>query len=244
MRPSPSTGITSSSRPCWRRALRPQTKSWRSRWDGRFRGLRRRRNSSRTRAAERRARVLPLEGMTMDGELGQNSVAVGEESHWIPLTDLMTGLMVIFLLIAVSYMMQVEADAARIKNVAIAYSEIKDALFEDLNKEFRLDLPKWKAQLLKNDLTIRFSEPEVLFATGSTELKPEFQAILQDFFPRYVRILTSPKYRDSISEVRIEGHTSSDWNGVAAGDAYFLNMELSQARTRSTLAYVLNLSGD
>jgi outer membrane protein OmpA-like peptidoglycan-associated protein len=184
------------------------------------------------------------EGMTMDGELGQNSVAVGEESHWIPLTDLMTGLMVIFLLIAVSYMMQVEADAARIKNVAVAYSEIKDALFEDLNKEFRLDLSKWKAQLLKNDLTIRFSEPEVLFATGSTELKPEFQAILQDFFPRYVRILTSPKYRDSISEVRIEGHTSSDWNGVAAGDAYFLNMELSQARTRSTLAYVLNLPAD
>ena len=181
----------------------------------------------------------------MDGEPGQNGAAVGEESHWIPLSDLMTGLMVIFLLIAVSYMMQVEADAARIKNVAIAYSEIKDALFEDLNKEFSLDLPKWKAQLLKSDLTIRFSEPEVLFATGSSELKPEFQAILQDFFPRYVRILTSAKYRDSISEVRIEGHTSSDWIGVAsAGDAYFLNMELSQARTRSTLAYVLNLPAD
>src|SRR6266702_5640282 len=180
--------------------------------------------------------------MTMDGELGQNSVAVGEESHWIPLSDLMTGLMVIFLLIAVSYMMQVEADAARIKNVAIAYSEIKDALFEDLNKEFRLDLPKWKAQLLKNDLTIRFSEPEVLFATGSSELKPEFQAIMGDFFPRYVRILTSPKYRASISEVRIEGHTSSDWTGVTTPeDAYFRNMELSQARTRSALVFALGL---
>jgi outer membrane protein OmpA-like peptidoglycan-associated protein len=183
--------------------------------------------------------------MMMDGEPGQTSLAVGEESHWIPLTDLMTGLMVIFLLIAVSYMMQVEADAARAKNVAIAYSEIKDALFEDLNKEFKLDLPKWKAQLIKSDLTIRFSEPEVLFATGSSELKPEFQAILQDFFPRYVRILTSAKYRDSISEVRIEGHTSSGWNGVASpSDAYFLNMELSQARTRSALAYVLSLPGD
>src|SRR5215475_11049710 len=181
----------------------------------------------------------------MDGQSDQNSVAVSEESHWIPLTDLMTGLMVIFLLIAVSYMMQVESDAARIKDVAVAYSEIKDALFEDLNREFRKDLSRWKAQLLKNDLTIRFSEPEVLFATGSSELKPEFQRILQDFFPRYVRILTSSKYRDSISEVRIEGHTSSDWNGVVtAGDAYFLNMELSQARTRSTLAYVMSLPAD
>jgi outer membrane protein OmpA-like peptidoglycan-associated protein len=45
--------------------------------------------------------------------------------------------------------------------------------------------------------------------------------------------------------VRIEGHTSSVWNGVASpDDAYFLNMELSQARTRSTLAYVLNLPAD
>jgi outer membrane protein OmpA-like peptidoglycan-associated protein len=181
----------------------------------------------------------------MDGQADQNSIAVSEESHWIPLSDLMTGLMVIFLLIAVSYMMQVEADSARIKDVAIAYSEIKDALFEDLNREFRKDLPKWKAQLLKNDLTIRFSEPEVLFTTGSSELKPEFQAILQDFFPRYVKILTSPKYRDAISEVRIEGHTSSDWNGVASvADAYFRNMELSQARTRSTLAYVMSLPAD
>jgi outer membrane protein OmpA-like peptidoglycan-associated protein len=181
----------------------------------------------------------------MDGQIEQTSVAVSEESHWIPLSDLMTGLMVIFLLIAVSYMLQVEADAARIKDVAVAYSEIKDALFEDLNREFSKDLPKWKAQLLKNDLTIRFSEPEVLFATGSSELKPEFQLILQDFFPRYVRILTSHKYRDSISEVRIEGHTSSDWNGVVSpSDAYFLNMELSQARTRSTLAYVMSLPAD
>jgi outer membrane protein OmpA-like peptidoglycan-associated protein len=183
--------------------------------------------------------------MSMDGESGETSSAVGEESHWIPLTDLMTGLMVIFLLIAVSYMMQVEADAARIKDVAVAYSEIKDALFEDLNREFQPDLSKWKAQLLKNDLTIRFSEPEVLFAPGSSELKGEFQLILQDFFPRYIRILTSKKYRDSISEVRIEGHTSSVWNGVtSADDAYFLNMELSQARTRSTLAYVLSLPAD
>jgi outer membrane protein OmpA-like peptidoglycan-associated protein len=182
----------------------------------------------------------------MDSESADTSEAVGEESHWIPLSDLMTGLMVIFLLIAVSYMMQVEADAARIKEIAVAYSDIKDALFEDLQKEFKTDLPKWKAQLLKNDLAIRFSEPEVLFDTGSSQLKPEFQAILQDFFPRYVHILTLPKYRDAISEVRIEGHTSSDWkNGVASPEeAYFLNMELSQARTRSTLAYVLNLPAE
>src|SRR5271155_5620424 len=100
-------------------------------------------------------------------EPGRFDDAVGEDSHWIPLSDLMAGLMVIFLLIAVSYMMQMEADADRIRSVAVAYSEIKDVLYDDRQREFGADLPKWKAQLLKSDLTIRFSEPEVLFASGS-----------------------------------------------------------------------------
>jgi outer membrane protein OmpA-like peptidoglycan-associated protein len=167
---------------------------------------------------------------------------MAQEAHWIPLSDLMTGLMVIFLLIAVMYMVRVEADADRVKSVAIAYSEIRDALYEDLHTEFQTDLSKWKAQIIKNDLTIRFMEPEILFATGSSELKPEFKQILNDFFPRYVHILTSPKYRSSINEIRIEGHTSSDWTGTTNPElAYFKNMELSQARTRSTLMYLLEL---
>jgi outer membrane protein OmpA-like peptidoglycan-associated protein len=165
-----------------------------------------------------------------------------QDAHWIPLSDLMTGLMVLFLLIAVAYMVRVEANSARIKEVAIAYSEVRDALYDDLNKEFRDDLPKWKAQIIKSDLSVRFSEPEVLFAQGSAELKPEFQSILSDFFPRYVRILTSAKYRGSIAEIRIEGHTSTDWTGaVSEDDAYFRNMELSQARTRSALEFALGL---
>jgi outer membrane protein OmpA-like peptidoglycan-associated protein len=165
-----------------------------------------------------------------------------EETHWIPLSDLMTGLMVMFLLIAVTYMIRVEADADRVKEVAVAYSEIKDALYDDLNREFKGDLKNWKAELIKSDLSIRFTEPDVLFAEGSSDLKPEFRAILSDFFPRYVRILTSPKYRASISEVRIEGHTSSDWTSVTTPeDAYIRNMELSQARTLSALVFALSL---
>jgi len=167
---------------------------------------------------------------------------VASEDHWIPLSDLMTGLMVMFLLIAVCYMVRVEADADKIKTVAVAYTDTRDALYEALRREFSADLPRWHAQLLKDDLTIRFSEPDILFAEGSSELKLAFRQILDDFFPRYVRILTSPKFRSAISEIRIEGHTSSDWVGARSPDvAYLHNMELSQARTRSTLLYVLAL---
>jgi outer membrane protein OmpA-like peptidoglycan-associated protein len=65
---------------------------------------------------------------------------------------------------------------------------------------------------------------------------------LADFFPRYVVILMKDKYRDSIEEIRIEGYTSTVWrSGSSRDEAYFGNMDLSQARTRNTLGYVLGL---
>jgi outer membrane protein OmpA-like peptidoglycan-associated protein len=165
-----------------------------------------------------------------------------KEEHWIPLSDLMTGLMMMFLLVAVIFMLKVEADAERVKHVAVLYDKMREQLYQDLLNEFRDDLPRWKANL-DRDLAIRFEEPSILFDTGKAALQPYFELILSDFFPRYVRILSSDKYRDSIEEIRIEGHTSSVWNTQITGDAaYFKNMELSQSRTRSTLQYVLSLA--
>jgi outer membrane protein OmpA-like peptidoglycan-associated protein len=171
-----------------------------------------------------------------------DSAHSAQEDHWVPLSDLMTGLMAMFLLISVLYMTRIEIDANRIKEVAVAYSENRDALYEDLEREFHSDLIAWRAELDRDQLSIRFTEPEVLFATGSSDLKPNFKAILDDFFPRYPRILTSAKYRQTITEVRIEGHTSSVWNQATSEDeAYFRNMALSQERTRSTLSYVIGI---
>jgi outer membrane protein OmpA-like peptidoglycan-associated protein len=54
--------------------------------------------------------------------------------------------------------------------------------------------------------------------------------------------MTEDKYRANVQEVRIEGHTSSEWHGDMVGDeAYLRNMDLSQQRTRSVLAYILSL---
>jgi outer membrane protein OmpA-like peptidoglycan-associated protein len=168
-----------------------------------------------------------------------------QEEHWIPLSDLMTGLMAMFLLISVLYMIQVESDARQIKDVAVAYSAIRDSLYDDLMREFGEDLAKWHAEIDRDQLSVRFTEPEVLFATGSADLKSEFVTILDDFFPRYIRLLTSDQYRASITEVRIEGHTSASWSQAASEDeAYFLNMALSQARTRTTLNHVMAMPSD
>jgi outer membrane protein OmpA-like peptidoglycan-associated protein len=66
--------------------------------------------------------------------------------------------------------------------------------------------------------------------------------ILDDFFPRYIKLLFT-KYKDNIEEIRIEGHTSSEWMEykIDPETAYFKNMKLSQDRTRSVLIYVLQM---
>jgi len=95
----------------------------------------------------------------------------------------------------------------------------------------------------RKTLSVRFKEPDVLFETGSVEIRSAFKKILDDFSPRYIRILMSPKYINDIEEVRIEGHTSSVWEAVIDKDiAYFKNMELSQGRTRSVLEYIFSVS--
>jgi outer membrane protein OmpA-like peptidoglycan-associated protein len=173
--------------------------------------------------------------------LNGSGTSAPPEEHWIPLSDLMTGLMMMFMLIAILFMARVEAESAKVKNIAVVYDEMREQLYQDLKTEFSADLPRWRAELDK-DLSIRFEEPDVLFGTGDATLRPQFAAILGDFFPRYVKIISNQRYRDSIEEVRIEGHTSSVWNSQTAPDeAYFLNMELSQSRTRSVLEYVLLL---
>ena len=79
----------------------------------------------------------------------------------------------------------------------------------------------------------------VFFETGSSNLKENFQLILDDFFPRYLKVLY--QFKDHINEIRIEGHTSSIWQEAENDhDAYIKNMELSQNRTRNVLDYILS----
>lgn len=171
----------------------------------------------------------------MDNQMFFKNKIDTDESHWIPLADLMTGLMMIFMLIAILYI-------SKINQVASDYKDVKNNLGKTLCNEFSKDLGEWHAECDPQALVIRFNSPDVLFDTGKSELKPKFIDILNDFFPRYNNIIYSDKFKDSIEEIRIEGHTSSKWGqGVSAENAYFANMQLSQARTQTVLQHVLTM---
>jgi outer membrane protein OmpA-like peptidoglycan-associated protein len=160
-----------------------------------------------------------------------------KDNYWIPLSDLMTVLMVIFLFISISYMLDVRNKQAERDKIFEDFKNTKLDLLKELQTEFKDDFrkDKWNAVLDTADLSIKFVNEKVLFDFQESSLKPEFQAVLTNFFPRYLKILLKPQYKDKISEVRIEGHTD------IKGD-YIYNLELSQDRTRNVLKYLLDLS--
>lgn len=147
--------------------------------------------------------------------------------------DLMAGLLFIFILLLMGALLQVQEKAEQDEKIVQRYDQIKTQLYIDLQEEFKEDLKVWRATI-DSSLCIRFQEPAMLFDNDKAILKPLFKEILDDFFPRYIKLLSRPEYRDNIMEIRIEGHTDS--NG-----GYFHNMELSQNRTRSVLEYCFGL---
>jgi outer membrane protein OmpA-like peptidoglycan-associated protein len=147
--------------------------------------------------------------------------------------DLMAGLLFIFILLLMGALLQVQEKAEQDEEIVQRYDQIKTQLYIDLQEEFKEDLKVWRASI-DSSLCIRFQEPSMLFDNDKAILKPLFKEILDDFFPRYIELLSRPEYRDNIVEIRIEGHTDS--NGE-----YFHNMELSQDRTRSVLEYCFGL---
>ena len=164
----------------------------------------------------------------------------GEES-WISVSDLMAGLMMVFLLIAVIYAKDADQRASNVTEIVTEWQASELAIYSALTKEFESDLPKWNAEIEKETLTIRFLSPEVLFKRGKSDLEQRFQEILLDFMPRYIELLHN-KILDKIKEVRIEGHTSSEWShGISDTDAFILNMALSQERTRVVLKFSMNI---
>ena len=240
--------------------------------------------------------------------------------HWLTISDLMSGLMIIFIFIAISFMRSTYLEKEKVKKIEIQYEELilkdknldeairelneikekndvlqleKDklteklaqldnfnavldekekisqeltqirgiaeayqnnqlAIYEALKKAFpddELSEDKLNAEIDKETLTFIFKSSDSLFDNASANLKEKYKQALTVFFPKYIQAILP--YKDSISEIRIEEHTSSEWNvfpkeiknkdmDIKDLYGYFGNMNLSQDRTNSVLNYVLN----
>lgn len=165
----------------------------------------------------------------------------GNEGNWMSFSDIMTGLMVIFMFIAISYIVEVQKKQQERDIIFEEFKATKEMLYAELEKEFKDDFKDWKVELDK-DLSIKFTNPDVLFQSGKSDIRPNFAQILNEFLPRYFNILLQTKYTDKIAEIRIEGHTDVVPAPQYDSDPYIGNVKLSQLRSAEVLKYFRNMS--
>jgi outer membrane protein OmpA-like peptidoglycan-associated protein len=162
------------------------------------------------------------------------------EDNWQSFSDIMTGLMVIFLFISVSYITEVQEEQKKRDNIFEEFRDTKEKLYAELDSTFKDDFKQWKV-VLDKDLSIKFANPEVLFESGRAEIRPQFDSILCNFLPRYFDVLLQNKYQTKIAEIRIEGHTDTVPAPQYDADPYIGNIKLSQLRSAEVLQYFRNM---
>ena len=105
------------------------------------------------------------------------------DTEWLPLSDLMSGLMIIFVFISALYIQETKQE----EEIKVT---TKVNLVNQIQQSLTPHLPNWNAQFLDSTLTIRFSsEEEILFNQGAAQLSPFFKATLHNFFLSYFEIL-------------------------------------------------------
>ena len=154
-----------------------------------------------------------------------------ESSNWMSLSDMMTGLMIIFLFIAIAYMADQKRQTQKFKEYAVLQNE----LYQDLQSA----LEEIEEVKVKPDLSIVISNESSTFTFGKDDLSRAFKATLDTFYEAYLDVLLDDKYRAFISEVRIEGHTDkAPYKKGESKDPFISNVELSQDRARHVLEYL------
>ncbi len=164
-----------------------------------------------------------------------------ETSIWISTTDLMSGLLVIFLFIALLMTEQNKAAQEKIHDITEGAYQAEADIRQQIDNNFTAK-DRERFNLNQDGLAFAsFPEGTGTFREGSAELTPKFKRELDYFLPRYLKAIASSN-QDYVKEIHIEGHASSEWDAVprvSTEEAFMKNMELSQQRTLSILLYAL-----
>lgn len=158
-------------------------------------------------------------------------------SEWVSFSDIMTGLMIIFLFISVSYMVEVDKKQKDVDDIYDEFIKTKENIYTELDSTFNKEFKEWDV-ILDKDLSIKFTNPQVLFSSGQSTLTQRFKFILNEFLPRYFGILLKQKYNGKIAEIRIEGHTDDVPAPQLDKDPYVANILLSQKRSSEVVKYL------
>jgi len=152
---------------------------------------------------------------------------------WITMTDLMTGLVLVFIVMFLYTYISNNATAMQQK---IAKENATKTLQESLNKQ------NINATIDPNSGVVKISDLE-LFDTGSYTLSKKGKLYLDKFAPVYLNSIFSDKYLEkNVVKIIVQGHTDSQTfvGKYSADEQYMKNMELSLNRAFEVASYMTN----
>jgi outer membrane protein OmpA-like peptidoglycan-associated protein len=161
--------------------------------------------------------------MATDTKNGSSSLASS-------LTDLMTSLMVIFVLLLVATLNNASAEGENTRNL------ILDRLKLDLQDFARQGVRVEKDPADPLGLLVLVPEGLLNFAVDRTDIPDGGVRFLSDFSPRLAKTACSERYRKEISSIVVEGHTDS-----SGTDEH--NLQLSQERSMAVVQQTLKILG-
>ena len=114
-------------------------------------------------------------------------------------------------------------------------TESNSNLFDALIKIYKDEIAA-KEIIIGKDLSIEVIEPSLLFKVGEFKLTDIQKKFLDRFGTKLMRFMNDNKAR--IGSLEVNGHTSSEWGGVAFKEQYLNNEKLSLERAYAVLSYV------
>jgi len=153
-----------------------------------------------------------------------------EGQFWPSFTDLLTTILLCFMLIFIIMMVIKSMQIKEMKRTIDQMMGVRAQIINDLKTEF--NDTSYGIEVDEKTGAIIFNT-EILFAYDDDELKKESFVFLDEFVPKYLDILLEEGYEDYIAEIIIEGHTDRD------GD-FLYNLELAQDRAYSVASYILS----
>ncbi|MTI71441.1 MAG: OmpA family protein [Firmicutes bacterium] len=180
--------------------------------------------------------------------MGKKPIYKEENSFWISISDLMAGVLIIFILLFIFKMLDYQGEIEKKEVATHELNKIQDELKQTKQKVIELSSTKLKIIALlkeefeKEEIDIVIDENTgaiklregILFDTSKSTIKPDGKVFLQEFIPVYLRILLeNEEIRQELGEIIIEGHTDDV-------STYIYNLKLSQDRAFNVVKYLIS----
>lgn len=161
----------------------------------------------------------------------------GERPFWISFSDLMTALMVVFLLVMSVALLAVTKDvsekqrkeAERIKDINELMTQLEDAAHAQLFTNVKVNQDK------QNDYQNPFIDfgPLATFDLGKSQLKDSTKSVLRAYIIKLLSVANTEKGKKWFKQIVVEGYTDNT-------GTYLNNLDLSLRRSQRLVCVLLD----